>query len=468
MAVSKSDIVYALPLTIIDGNTNGGRRSYNLINNWSLFNLEPRVSRLERLNGVTRYRKAYVWNQNSSGDAAYNVQIYNLFPTPAQDRIYMAAGTPADLQSAAAAYTQWVGGGILNANITAGATQLQILFDNNDYWIGNGAMIAINSNFMTSQTVDNTCLPFQQVYWNGTTWTAASAPSADAQDVYPYGTYLGNNVVFSYNSSGNLEYLTTQNNSYTNEVVGAGNGSTKTFNAHTCSHPPILPGSVQINYTIGGTVYHAVDDGVTGALTGTDLTSGSINYATGAILLTFSTAPDNSTNVTVNYTTQSWSWAGNVCTINLTSQIANNYIAANTYAGVCISLGNLVAAYDTYSKTSASGTFDPTKIALSNQGTVEDTWTITFTSSTNFTCSGTLEGAVSAGSIGSQYAPNNPNISQPYFTIPSAAWGGTWTAGDSITFKTHGAAGAFWTKEIVPANTAAYNPNGWQCELYVE
>ncbi|MBF0472759.1 MAG: hypothetical protein HQK93_03375 [Nitrospirae bacterium] len=467
MAVTKSDMVLAQSLSVIDGSSNGGRRSYNLITNRTMFNEFPRVSRPERLNGVTRYRKAFLWNQNAAGDIAFSVYAYNLMPTPAGDKVYICGGTPSDIQSAASAYSQWTGGGQLNANITAGAQVLAIIFDNNDYYIGNGTKIALNSNFMTSQSMDASAAPFQGVMYSGSSWIAQSAPSADTEDIYPYGTYLGNGVVFSYNSAGHLEYLTVQNNGYTGEVVGAGNGTNKTFNAHTCSHPPILPNSVTIHYTIGSTPYTATDNG-SGVLSGQYLTSGTINNTTGAINLTFSTAPDNSTNITVDYTTQAWSWSGNVCTINTVEQIANNYTASNSYAAMCVQLGNIGASYDTYSKTSSAGTFDPTKIVLSNLGSVEDTFTITFTSPTAFICSGALEGSLSNGAIGTQYAPNNVNISNPYFTIPTASWGGTWTAGDTIQFHTHAGAAALWTKEVVPVNTAAYSPNGWMIEYYVE
>jgi len=468
MAVTKSDIVLAKSLSVIDVSANGGRKSYNLISNWTMYNEFPRVSRPERLNGATRYRKAFLWNQNASGYTANSVYAYNLFPTPAADRVYIALGTAIDIQSAAAAYTQWMGGGQLNANITAGAQALAIIFDNNDYYIGNGSKIALNSNFMISQTMDASAVAFQGVMYSGSSWIAQSAPTADAQDIYPYGTYLGGGIVFSYNSNGKLEYLTTQNNAYTAEVVGAGNGSAVTFNAHTAAHPPVLPGSVVISYNIGGTVYTAVDDGATGALTGTYLTTGSIVYSTGVINLTFSTAPTNATNITAAYTTQSWSWSGNICAINTVEQIANNYTAANSFAGLCLQLGNIVASYDTYSKTSAAGAFDPTKIVLNNMGSVEDAFTLTFTSATAFTCSGALEGALSSGAIGTQYSPNNANISNPYFVIPTAAWGGAWAAGDKVYFSTHASAAAIWTKEVVPANTAAYSPNGWMLEYYVE
>lgn len=82
------------------------------------------------------------------------------------------------------------------------------------------------------------------------------------------------------------------------ESVGSGDGSTTSF-SHTAAFVPVEPKSVSIAYTIGGTAYTGTDDGE-GNITGTDL-SGTINYNTGTVSLTFSTAPDSGTSITMNY-----------------------------------------------------------------------------------------------------------------------------------------------------------------------
>ncbi|MCD8568106.1 MAG: hypothetical protein LRY50_07105 [Geovibrio sp.] len=40
-----------------------------------------------------------------------------------------------------------------------------------------------------------------------------------------------------------------------------------------------------------------------------------------------------------------------------------------------------------------------------------------------------------------------------YFAVPHQSWGGSWQAGDRLTFSTRAAAKGFWLKEIVPAGT---------------
>lgn len=80
------------------------------------------------------------------------------------------------------------------------------------------------------------------------------------------------------------------------EVVGTGNGSTVTF-AHTAAHLAVVPGAVVI---AAGAVM-ATDDG-NGNLVGTGIAAGStINYATGAISITYSTAPANAVVIAMNY-----------------------------------------------------------------------------------------------------------------------------------------------------------------------
>ena len=87
--------------------------------------------------------------------------------------------------------------------------------------------------------------------------------------------------------------------SVTGEVLASGDGSTTSFSG-TITNTPIKPGTISVGYTIGGTAYTATDDG-NGNISGTDC-SGTINYDTGAWTLTFTTAPDNATNITAGYT----------------------------------------------------------------------------------------------------------------------------------------------------------------------
>ncbi len=85
----------------------------------------------------------------------------------------------------------------------------------------------------------------------------------------------------------------------TGENIGTGDGNKTSF-SHTCSKHPVKPNSVTVHYTIGGNGYTATDDG-DGNISGTNC-SGTINYETGEVSLTFSSAPDNGTSITIDYT----------------------------------------------------------------------------------------------------------------------------------------------------------------------
>ncbi|GAH72210.1 unnamed protein product, partial [marine sediment metagenome] len=85
----------------------------------------------------------------------------------------------------------------------------------------------------------------------------------------------------------------------TDEKIGTGDGSTLVF-THTALKIPVKKSSVKITYTISTTKYEAPDDGA-GVITGTNC-SGTIDYETGEISLTFTSAPDDQTEIILNAT----------------------------------------------------------------------------------------------------------------------------------------------------------------------
>jgi hypothetical protein len=89
-----------------------------------------------------------------------------------------------------------------------------------------------------------------------------------------------------------------------------------------------------------------------------------------------------------------------------------------------------------------------------NKGAIDQHWTLSFTSSTNFNVAGVSVGGLSqAGSISADYTPTNPATGTPYFSIKSTAWSGNFQAGDQISFDTVPAAIGIWYRRQVPAGT---------------
>jgi archaellum component FlaC len=111
------------------------------------------------------------------------------------------------------------------------------------------------------------------------------------------------------------------------EVIGTGDGSAKNF-AGTLKNPPITPNTVTITATVGGNPVTITDDG-NGGLSGTGVT-GTINYDTGAWVLTFATAPDDHTNIIAEYETEGF-------TLDHVAGII--YFAAAPATGVSITAG---------------------------------------------------------------------------------------------------------------------------------
>lgn len=69
---------------------------------------------------------------------------------------------------------------------------------------------------------------------------------------------------------------------------------------YTLAKSPVVPGSVTISYPVNGSNRNVTDDS-SGGLSGTGV-SGTINYATGDIVLNFSTPPDHSSSLSNAYT----------------------------------------------------------------------------------------------------------------------------------------------------------------------
>ncbi len=96
----------------------------------------------------------------------------------------------------------------------------------------------------------------------------------------------------------------TGSTTVTGESLGTGDGATTTFSG-TLSNSPVVRNTLTI--TAGSVT--ATDDG-SGNLTGTGVSSGSINYDTGAWSITYSSAPSNGTSITADYDYGKWKFSG--------------------------------------------------------------------------------------------------------------------------------------------------------------
>lgn len=148
----------------------------------------------------------------------------------------------------------------------------------------------------------------------------------------------------------------------------------------------------------------------------------------------------------------------NEVTIDIVGSLANGYAAGAKVSSV-IEPGDVQAAISGYSLTSTSGTHSDAGIATDQTGTVQDTWTVTFTSATAFDVVGAATGSVGSGTVGSDFSPTNNDTGGNYFRLLSTEWGGTFAPAETVVFTTSPAAIPIWVRRDVPAGATTLTAN---------
>jgi hypothetical protein len=475
MTISASDLVFRKSEIINDISTNGGRKGYDEVVGSVKYNIFPRVPISEQVTGKTRVRKIFLANENDDDEEAANALAFIECPSNGADYIVMALGsqsnTYADVVAAATAPT-FIGCGSLNAALETDDTEAVILMEDDEIEFPNGGVLHVSDKFMVSQTIAAGVKIGDSVEYVTDTWQKITFTDDIA---YPNGRYIGSNKVMTVGDDTNEEWIDLKDNLYTAEVLGTGDGTTSPTLA-TLTH--VTNGICKqlgkrpvLNATHGATTY-VVNVAANGDCSG-DCSAGKLNMTTGAWTtpIVWAGTVDNATNVTITYRENCFSYSGNVCTVQLDAFPANAYAASNTYASGCLEQASILATADDWDDSdTTSGTYDQATypVVIDNIGTVEDTFTIEFTSATAFTCSGTNEGSLGTGAVGTDFVPVNAETGKPYFTIDKDGWGGTWAIGDTVTFPTHASAMPIWLKEVVPAEAATVQQNlfvlGFYCE----
>lgn len=151
-------------------------------------------------------------------------------------------------------------------------------------------------------------------------------------------------------------------------------------------------------------------------------------------------------------------YVGDVATITLETPLQQVYDNAVTRVASVLEADDIVASLTDPVVTSGAGTFNSgsNPMLAHNVGGIEQNWTAVFSSPTAFTVSGDTVGSVGSGTVGTDFAPNNPGTGTPYFTIDHLAFGGTFANGNTITWTTHPAALPIWYHRIIPAGAAQF------------
>jgi hypothetical protein len=153
------------------------------------------------------------------------------------------------------------------------------------------------------------------------------------------------------------------------------------------------------------------------------------------------------------------SWNGSIATVTISGETGLTFLRDVSIVSAIIPFDNISPSLENWSEGSAAGLYDETlyPVTLYNIGTVTESWTLTFTSSTAFGVSGAIVGNVGTGVITENFVPVNG--SGYYFNLDKMGWSGLWESGDTITFNTVHAAQGIWVKESVPLGAVSQSNN---------
>ncbi len=211
--------------------------------------------------------------------------------------------------------------------------------------------------------------------------------------------------------------------------------------------------SLKTNVSIGGStlVVTVEDSSITSIFSSGD-----------KIRITDKVDPDSGTgNEQIMTVSGSPSVSGDEVTITTTEVLENDYtVASNTRVMSIYEPSDVECSVDNWVETGGF-TYDEVSypVICDNIGTIEQTWTITFSDDTNFTVSGNTVGTLASGVIGSNYSEDNPDFTKPYFTLESGGWGGSPVNGNTLVFQTHGAELPLWEKREIPALATSLSTN---------
>lgn len=151
--------------------------------------------------------------------------------------------------------------------------------------------------------------------------------------------------------------------------------------------------------------------------------------------------------------------------LTLNRAVSRAYPAGSTKVSSLLMLGDLQGRVQAgFAQTAWTGVWSDTRIGgepiadfddvtnpitTTNQGAVPQRWTVQFTNSTSFRVFGEFLGEIGTGNTGANFAPINPSTGAPYFTIPAAGWGASWSTGNVYRFNTDGSQAPLWALRCV-------------------
>ena len=167
--------------------------------------------------------------------------------------------------------------------------------------------------------------------------------------------------------------------------------------------------------------------------------------------------------------------------ITFTKPLTHNYDPTNTIVGSVLVIGDMKARYTrlfvqgTWSSewsdepvgepvsANYNDTFYP--IDVTNKGSIQERWSLVFTSNTTFRIIGEISGFIGTGEINSHCSPINPTTNAPYFTIKKEGWGSGWASGNALRFNTIAANHPIWVIRTVKQSEPTVLSDSFQIML---
>ncbi|MDQ7832033.1 MAG: hypothetical protein RDU30_09885 [Desulfovibrionaceae bacterium] len=158
------------------------------------------------------------------------------------------------------------------------------------------------------------------------------------------------------------------------------------------------------------------------------------------------------------FTADTVSKDGASVTLGLSGATTKEFAAGSPVSSL-MDCGDIEALASVNVPETDNGEFNDTAVVVDSIGTIAQTITLTFTSATAFSATSDVLGSLGTGNIAASFAPINADYAKPYFTVPSAAWSGTWEAGDTVAIETTPAAVPFWAELVCPAGASGDTDN---------
>lgn len=152
--------------------------------------------------------------------------------------------------------------------------------------------------------------------------------------------------------------------------------------------------------------------------------------------------------------------------------IAQDYSEGDAIVASVLTQAEVRAQCSNVQLNSSAGSIDTAtsgNLIAHNKGAIAQDWLLTFSDDSQFGVAGNTVGALTTpGTITADFAPINPATGTPYFTLRASAWGGTFTADETLSFHSAPAAMALWYRRQVPAGSASLANNYASLMLYGE